>query len=98
MASAGSASWGSSPGEAWGSSTKQVILGRYIGGSAGSGVAHLQVDFPGEVIDGRVRAKSQVVRTGNTVTVWVAGDRKEFAIYHGLGCACTRYLQRPPGG
>jgi hypothetical protein len=58
----------------WGTRLKQVSLGRYIGGTSAPGVAHLQIDSPGEVIECRVKARSQVVKTGDSVTVSVVAD------------------------
>ncbi|HXX92190.1 MAG TPA: hypothetical protein VEN81_01065, partial [Planctomycetota bacterium] len=65
--------------KSWGTRTKQVTLGRYIGGGPPNGTVHLQIDSPGDLIECRVKARSQVARTGDSVTVSVVADPSDLA-------------------
>jgi hypothetical protein len=61
--------------KSWVPRTKKVADARYIGGSGGSCV--LEVAAPGDLIEARVHARSQVPKAGGSVTVSVVLDPLE---------------------
>jgi serine/threonine protein kinase len=63
----------------WLPRTKQVVSCRYIGTTGGGGSCFLQIDAPGEIVDCRVRAKSQVAKAGDSVTVSVVAEMTDAA-------------------
>jgi hypothetical protein len=59
--------------KSWVPRTKQVSVARYIG----TGTCYIEVSAPGDILEARVHARSQVARIGGQVTVSVVLDPTE---------------------
>src|SRR6185503_14163497 len=53
--------------------TKTIATARYVG----TGICAIEISAPGDMIDARVHARSQVTKLGGSVTVSVVSDLRD---------------------